>query len=179
MGDQASFTFLLRCYWNKVYSQAVTYLKSAEQAQELTQDVFVKIWGAREKLAAIENFSDYLFIVSRNELISALRRKKEANATFVDDIEELVLQPDKQLHYKEAYQKIVDLIEQLPATRKIVFKMSRLDGRSYDEIARAMGISRNGVKDHIVKALNFLRTNLGHGEGNLLPISICALLLLK
>ncbi|MDH7460460.1 RNA polymerase sigma-70 factor [Chitinophagaceae bacterium 26-R-25] len=178
-GDQAAFTFLLRYYWNKVYSQALTYLKSAEHAQEVTQDVFVKIWSSKERLAEIENFSDYLFIISRNEVISALRKRREANAAFVDDVEELILQPDKQLLYKEAYHKILSLIEQMPATRKTVFKMSRLDGKSYEEIGRALGISRNGVKDHIVKALNFLRTNLGPGEGNFLSIAICAALLFQ
>lgn len=78
-GDQVAFTMLLRSHWNKVYTQALTYLKSPELGQEITQDVFVKIWNVREKLDQVENFSDYLFIISRNEIISALRKKNSSH----------------------------------------------------------------------------------------------------
>jgi RNA polymerase sigma-70 factor (ECF subfamily) len=74
-GDQHSFSLLLRQYWNKVYSQALTYLKSAPLAQEITQDVFLKIWKTREKLSGLDHFPDYLFIISRNAIISELRKK--------------------------------------------------------------------------------------------------------
>lgn len=158
-GDQTSFTLLLRSFWNKVYTQAITYLKSAQLAEEITQDIFIKLWSLKEKLPEVENFSDYLFIVSRNAIISTLRKKKEEITPLSDSLEELIMRPDKQLQYKEAYAKILQLIDQLPPVRKKVFKMSRLEGKSYDEIGNELSISWNGVKDHVVKALNFLRTN--------------------
>lgn len=157
--DQTSFTLLMRAYWYKVYTQAITYLKSAELAQEITQDVFIKLWNIREKLTEVENFSNFLFILSRNEIITSLRKKRDISTLPSNDIEELILQPDKQLLYKESFHKILGMIEQLPPVRRKVFKMSRLEGKSYEEIGDELGISRNGVKDHIVKALNFLRTN--------------------
>ena len=159
-GNQAAFAQLLRSCWNKVHTQAITYLKDASLAQEITQDVFIKIWSVRSTLPALENFSNYLFIVSRNEIISALRKKGQG---FVDpgpDMEANLMLPDEQLQYKEFHHRLLQASEELPPVRKQVFKMSRLEGRTYDDIARDLGISRNGVKDHIVKALNFLRTRL-------------------
>ena len=97
--------------------------------------------------------------------------------TSIARLEEALLRPDKQLQYKETYHKIMQLIEKLPPTRKKVFSMSRLDGMSYEEIATSLGISRNGVKDHIVKALNFLRTNFS-GNDEMLLILITGSLLL-
>jgi len=94
--DQSSFTLLMRTYWNKVYTQAITYLKSTELAQEITQDVFIKLWAIREKLTEVNNFSNFLFILSRNEIITALRKKKEGLMHLSDEIEELILQPDRQ-----------------------------------------------------------------------------------
>jgi RNA polymerase sigma-70 factor (family 1) len=171
-GDQPSFTLLLRNYWNKVYVQALTYLKSPELAQEITQDVFIKLWSAKEKLAEIDKFSDYLFIISRNEIISALRKKKDPASLPSDDLEEMLMRPDRQLQYKESYNKVLRLIDELPPTRKKVFTMSRLEGKSYEEIAELLGISRNGVKDHIVKALNYLRIHFQLNEENLLVLII-------
>lgn len=170
--DQAAFSVLFHNYWNKVYTQAITYLKSSELAQEITQDVFLKIWSSRERLREVQSFSDYLFIISRNEIISALRKKNINLVEPSHELQEILMQPDKQLHYKESYNKILSLIDQLPPTRKKVFTLSRLEGKSYEEIGAELGISRNGVKDHIVKALNFLRTHLGpNGELVLLFIT--------
>lgn len=89
------------------------------------------------------------------------------------------MRPDKQLQYKESYNKILQLIEQLPPARKKVFTMSRLEGKSYEEIAALLGISRNGVKDHIVKALNFLRTHFHLNEDKLLILIISTMLLFR
>lgn len=178
-GDQVAFTFLLRSHWNKVYTQALTYLKSSEQAQEITQDIFVKLWSTKEKLIEIENFADYLFIISRNQLISALRRKKEQMSVLPDDVEDVLMRPDRQLQYKESYNKILSLIEQLPPVRRKVFTMSRLEGKSYEEIGTTLGISRNGVKDHIVRALNYLRTNFQFNEEKILILIVGTLLLFR
>src|SRR5436190_12625072 len=99
-GDQAAFTKLLRLFWNKVYIQALTYLKSSEVAQEITQDIFLKIWSMKEKLPGLDNFSNYLFIISRNEIISALRKKGASFSNHADEPVENLLRPDLQLNYK-------------------------------------------------------------------------------
>ena len=170
--DQTAFTSLLRNYWNKVYTQALIYLKSPQLAQEITQDVFLKIWSSRQRLREVQSFSDYLFIISRNEIISALRKKNKQVVAPSNNLEEIIMRPDKQLHYKESYNKILQLIGQLPTTRKKVFTLSRLEGKSYEEIGAELGISRNGVKDHIVKALNYLRTHFEFHEELLLMLII-------
>jgi RNA polymerase sigma-70 factor (ECF subfamily) len=174
-GDQAAFACLLRSHWSRVYGQALTYLKSAEWAQELTQDIFLKIWSARERLPEVEQFSDYLFIISRNELISALRKKGKEFSEQSFEPEELIWRPDLQLQHKELYVSILTLIDQLPPVRKKIFMMSRMEGKSYEEIALLHGISRNGVKDHIVKALNYLRTHLGRIDPKLLLLVLSQL----
>lgn len=175
-GDQTAFTLLLRNQRNKVYTLALTYLKSRELAQEITQDIFLKIWNAREKLSEVENFSDYLFIISRNQLISFIRKNKKQLLTISEEVEDVLTRPDEQLHYKQSYNKILLLIEQLPPVRKKVFTMSRLEGKSYEEIGDILGISRNGVKDHIVKALNYLRINFALTDKTIFIIMIGAIL---
>jgi RNA polymerase sigma-70 factor (ECF subfamily) len=165
-GDEAAFTLLLRQFRNKVYTQTLVYLKSAVTAQEITQDIFLKIWANRSGLPQVENFSGYLFIITRNEIVSALRKKGREQTTPSETLEENGWIPDQQLLYKESYKLLLEGIEALPPARKNVFKMSRLEGLSYEEIAVRLGISRNGVKDHIVKSLVFLRNFLHAHTGD-------------
>ena len=166
--DQEAFSSLFKMFWNKVYTQSLVYLKSPSLAEDLTQEIFFKIWTARSSLTNVNNFSAYLFIITRNEIISSLRKKAGRTVELFESLEEELWLPDKQLQHKEVYNTIMKGIELLPPARQNVFKMSRLDGRSYEEIAAALNISRNGVKDHIVNALVFLRQHLRQHLGLLL-----------
>lgn len=157
-GDEKAFTQLFDRYQNKVFSHALTFMKSGEEAEEMVTDIFMKVWNRRSDLPLIENFKSYLFILGRNHLVSAIRKKVMTTVeTNTDQWYEDILQPDKQYHFKETHQIIMQGIEQLSPQQKRVFKMSRLDGLTYDEIAERLAISRRTVKFHIILALNYLR----------------------
>lgn len=176
-GDRPAFNNLLHARWNKVYTLALTYLRSVEDAQEVTQDVFLKLWQNRAQLPAIANFDGWLFILARNGILSELRKKKARPiiSTEPGEWEEDAILPDHPLLYKEASALIAKGIEALPPARKKVFTLSRMEGKSYEEIATMLDISRNGVKDHIVKALHFLRNYLHeHGGDGLMIILLFA-----
>lgn len=169
-GDRAAFNSLLHAYWNKVYTLSHTYLRSPEDAQEVTQDVFLKVWQARQQLTGIQNFNGWLFVLTRNEILSALRKRKVRPVISAEpgEKEEDTILPDHLLLYKEASAIIATAIDALPPVRKRVFTLSRMEGKSYEEIATLLQISRNGVKDHIVKALHFLRNYLREHAGDVL-----------
>lgn len=172
--DHDAFTSLLSAYWNKVYTQALVHLKSPDNAQTLTQDVFVKVWIHRDKLRGVNNFSAYLATMCRNEIFSMFR-KRMTTIQPDETLQEEYWIPDRQLQQKRNYHTLLQAVELLPPMRKKVFTLSKLDGLSYDEIATRLNISRNGVKDHIVKALVFLRNYLRLHSGDL-PVILCALL---
>jgi RNA polymerase sigma-70 factor (ECF subfamily) len=169
-GDQKAFTRLVDLYWNKVYSHALAYIKSSPLAEEITQDVFLKIWKKKEALIDVVDFNNFLFVLGKNQIVSLLRKKLH-NVIAADPLEaaEELLVPDKQLEYKQIHSKLMEAIDQLPPTRRVVFKLSKLDGLTYDEIATQLNISKNTVKEHMVLALSFLRTYL-HTHDNLLII---------
>ncbi|HEX5025869.1 MAG TPA: RNA polymerase sigma-70 factor [Agriterribacter sp.] len=168
-GDQNAFAELVDRHWKQVYGHANAYTKDPSLAQEITQDIFLQVWNKKDKLSEINNFKCYLFILGRNLVISAMRKKlvETASKDFIES-EDLSLVPDQQLRYKETNSAIVFAIEKLPPTRKIVFKMSRYEGLTYEEIAERLNISKNTVKEHIALSLNFLRNYL-HLHGNILP----------
>lgn len=164
--DERALSQLIAMYWKKVYKQALVYLQTASEAEELTQDVFLKIWKNRELLPDLNNFSDYLFIITRNEIISHLRKRRfNTSETLLRDLIDTYFQPDQQLQFKQVNSLVLKAINSLPPVRKKVLKMSRIDGLSYQEIAQELEIGRNGVKDHIVKALVHIKTYLRvHGD---------------
>ncbi|WP_164974213.1 RNA polymerase sigma factor [Filimonas effusa] len=166
-GDELAFTQLFNSYWNTVYAQALAYLKSVSLAQDIVQEVFLKVWHKRAALPAVERIDNYIFIIARNEIISQLRKKlPEGDASALpEQAPELVMQPDKQYAYRQQHQLLAKAVELLPPQRKLVFSLNRYEGLSYEEIAQQLGISRETVKGHMVKALAFVRTYLvSHGD---------------
>ncbi|HWK06728.1 MAG TPA: RNA polymerase sigma-70 factor [Puia sp.] len=176
-GDEAAFTVLVDAYRNKVFSHALTYVKSYEVAEELVQDIFMKVWTNRHRLPEVEQFKNYLFILGRNQLVSAIR-KKVTITTSPDsaDIAEDLLLPDKQYYYKETYAAIMEGIERMSPRQKEVFTLSRIEHLSYDEISGRLGISKSAVKFHIILALNFLREFLRY-RGDYVGVFLLACLL--
>jgi RNA polymerase sigma-70 factor (ECF subfamily) len=165
-GDQRAFTRLVDIYWNKVYGHALAYTKSSHRAQEITQDVFLQVWIKRRTLSEINDFKNFLFILGKNKILSSIRKKLDelTGGEPVDMLED-VLVPDKQLAFKQVHHQIMEAIENLPPTRKLVFKMSRVEGLTYEEISQRLNISRNTIKEHIVRGLSFIRTYIHtHGE---------------
>lgn len=157
-GCQVAFKALVDLYWQKVYGHALAYCRSVSEAEELTQDVFMAIWINRQKLGSIENFADYIFIITRNKIVKTIRSKLYETAS-PDNVQlvEGVWIPDKQMEYREVYQMVLEGIELMPPIRKRVFIMSRIDGLTYEQICQKLEISRNTVKEHLVKGLIFLR----------------------
>lgn len=160
--DEKAFALIIDGYWNNIFSQALAYLKSKDHAQDIVQDVFLKVWEKRSTLPAIERFDSFLFILARNQIISELRKKLASpiNDFIIENCRELAYSPDEELSAKQFQELINRSIDLLPPQQKTAFLLSRNEGLTYEEIAVKMQLSRETVKKHIFRALNFLRTQL-------------------
>ena len=165
-GDETAFRRLFHLYWDNIYSVAFTFLKSQVVAEEIVQDVFLKIWLKRAQLPAVENFDNYLFVIARNHIYNELRKK--TGNRMVE--EENSSSPEQQLLLKETGQLIDEAVRQLPRQQRTVFELSRNGGLDHASIASHMGVSRLTVKSHMTKALHSIRTYLS--RHNILPLEI-------
>lgn len=159
-GDRKAFGDIYSCYKDRVYFYALRLTKSEELAEEVLQDVFVRVWQHREKIDVKYSFSSFLFRVAHNHTINILKRlsyeqtARERLAPHYRDGHNLT--EDTVIH--DEYMSILaTAINLLPPKRKNIFDLSRAKGISHDEIALKMGISKNTVKSQLVKATKFIR----------------------
>jgi RNA polymerase sigma-70 factor (ECF subfamily) len=166
-GNELAYTQLVEKYWQKVLQHAISFVKSYPIAEELTQDVFILIWEKREKLSEVNSFDNYLFIVSRNLIISHIRKKlKETDSLKGEKLQELFFKPDEQYEFKELVKIINEGAALLQEPRRSVFLLSRMEGRDADYISKELGIATRTVRWHLLQALNFLRNHL-HKQYNI------------
>jgi RNA polymerase sigma factor (sigma-70 family) len=160
-GNELEYTQLVGKYWQKVLQHALSFVKSYPIAEELTQDVFIQIWEKREKLSEVNSFDNYLFIVSRNLIISHIRKKLiETDSLEGEKLQELFFKPDEQYEFKELVEIINEGAALLQEPRRSVFLLSRMEGRDADYISKELGIATRTVRWHLLQALNFLRNYL-------------------
>ena len=164
-GDEAAFTQLFYLYRHRLYSFALRITESPELAQDMVQDVFLKLWKDKSHLDKVENFSSFVFKMAQNQAINAFKRM--ANETLIlSKIQNEVLVfetgAEENVEYKEVQHLINDVLKKLPPQQNLVFKLSREQGLKHAEIAQLLKISPYTVKNHLVIALQTIREYLRH-----------------
>jgi RNA polymerase sigma-70 factor (family 1) len=162
-GCEQSFRVLYDQYAGKVYTMAISYLKSPVAAQDIVQEVFIKIWEKRNDLTEIDNFPGYLHVVARNMLINQLQKKiplVNRDELIQQAIPEDRYLPHQQLDYRELVSLISQAIERLPPRQQQVYRLSRERGLNHLQIAKELSLSYDTVREHMSKALKNIRTSL-------------------
>lgn len=160
-GDEYAFQQLFKKYWPQVYGAALHLTRSPEQAKDLAQDIFLKLWDGRSKLCDVKKMDAYLYMMSRNHIIDHLRKKvfQVSNIDFLVNYfqDDAVLEQDK-LEYQELENAMHTAINALPRKVQDVFKLSRFEGLTHEQIAAKLNISVVSSKTYIVRALQYIRS---------------------
>lgn len=164
--DQRAFRLLFEHFYPELMRFALFYLKSLETAEELVQDVFLKIWQMRTMLLTILNFRAYLFTTTRNYCLNYLQKNKIAFISFDDssgaDITGTDDNPQQELEFQETQQQVESAIESLPPKCRLIFQMVKEQGLSYKEVGSLLSISPRTVETQIGIALRKLAAVLHH-----------------
>lgn len=160
-GDQLAFESLYQNYSREIYSKLVKMVKNVTLAEELTQDVFVKVWNKREVITIDQPFRYYLLTLTNN-IVNDFYRKAARDRKLQDEIiaasTELYNPTEEQIYYKESRELMDQAIDSLPSQQKLVFQMCKIEGKSYDEVSKLLGISTSTISNHIVKATKSIKT---------------------
>lgn len=177
-GDQAAFTAIYLQYHGGIYTYLLKFTKNPLLTEDLVHDVFLKIWEVREQLDIKSSFAAYLYRLARNAALTQLNRLTLFDAVR-DEVmhrmslgihEQSVLNAVEQKQYEELLQRAID---NLPPQRREAFILCRQQGKSYEEAAALMNISRNTFKQHLSLAVKSIRDYLlEHGNISLLMLLI-------
>lgn len=160
-GSQLAFRGLYEAHHRELYRYALRFLKSPELAEDVVQDAFVKIWEKRESLSSVQNLRAFLFTVCRNGMLTFFERASREASLRNEIIHYAALSHVDTEEEVSRYEILAEeAIGKLPPQRQQIFRLCRLEGKSYDEVAKELGISKYTVSDHLVKASKFLREYL-------------------
>jgi RNA polymerase sigma-70 factor (ECF subfamily) len=158
-GDQPAFTQIVKHYTRVIYPYMLYWLKHIHVIDELVQDVFLRVWKNRQKLPQMDNFGGYVYVITRNLVNAKLKEQMMMSEEQVlDAFDELLNKPHLALELKELSSTIQTAIDSMPPRRKEVFRLSRQEGLTYEEIANELQISKGTVKEHMISALVYLRS---------------------
>lgn len=165
-GDEAAFAKLYALYSKRLTAFSISILQSSEMAEEVVEDVFVKLWNKRGSLVSIDNISVYLYIATKNQTLSYLsdKAKKLITAPFDDlntSIEAIHQDPHSLLISSEMLARVNAAIEALPPRCKMIFKLIREDGLKYKEVAAILNISVNTIDAQMAIAVKRICQAMG------------------
>lgn len=162
--DRVAFYHIYERYSKRLFGFVLRYIKQKEDAEEIVQEVFVKIWESRNKIDAYSSFESFLFTIAYNTTISLLRKRSSEKIylEYLKSLQQCANSPDliDEIQYNELNNRVQTLLNELTPRQKEIFQLSREDGLSHDEIAKKLDISVNTVKKHMGNTLAFLKSQI-------------------
>jgi RNA polymerase sigma-70 factor (ECF subfamily) len=162
-GDEVAFEKLFRLFYQPLCSYAHSFISDMDVAEEIVQDILVKLWQKRETLNLEHAIRPYLYRSVQNRCLNHFRHesiKKEHQRYSIAVQDDAYEATSSRVTLKELQEKLNEGIAILPPACREVFRLSRNEGLSYKEIADVLQISAKTVENQIGKALKILRIHL-------------------
>lgn len=158
--DPNALDELFHRYYPRLCDFALHYLKDLDLSEEVVSGVFIAIWTKRERLVIRGSVKSYLFTATRNRALNRMDKDNRRNKhlVWIDEVQlkSTEQRPDRDLQIEEFRHAMDHLLERMPPRRKEIFKLSRIDGFSYKEIAEILSISVRTIQNHMVQAVRDL-----------------------
>ncbi|SIN91382.1 RNA polymerase sigma factor [Chitinophaga niabensis] len=162
-GDPSAFRLLYERYAPRLAAFATRFKAGREEADEIVQETFIRIWKHRDRIDAGSPFEAYVITIARNLIYNQIR-KAGHQQTYIREITNQFNQQDPAVNARELQQLIGKTMQELPDKCRAIFRKSRLEGYSNAQIAEEMAISKSTVENQLNKALKIMRKSLeSHG----------------
>lgn len=159
-GDHRAFEKLFERYAQKLFVFSLSYLKNENDAEEVVQEVFLKIWAKRSALKTDTSFQSYLFTIAFNSIKKSFNLKAKNDQFKLDLIDNLDAGQetvDFESNYQLVLEKLEQFIDAMPDRRKEIFLQRKQEGKPVKQIAAEMGVSLKTVENQITEAMHFLK----------------------
>ncbi|HYC86091.1 MAG TPA: RNA polymerase sigma factor [Chryseosolibacter sp.] len=145
---------------NKLFRFALKFLGNEEEAKDVVQEVFIRVWNGREQMAQVQNWEAWCMRITRNlslDRIRSLSRKQTQNIEESFDVRQESLSPHESTEIGESMQRIKEFISSLPEKQRQVIHLRDVEGYSYNEICEILELDMNQVKVNLFRARNSVR----------------------
>ncbi|HZL09547.1 MAG TPA: RNA polymerase sigma-70 factor [Prolixibacteraceae bacterium] len=162
-GDMSAFQRIYDSFCQPLYRFALSYLKDSFEAEEIVQDVFLKVWENRLDIDIQKSFKSYLYRITVNKIFNELKHrvvkhKYEQHLLHTD--QQFNESPESAIQFQELNSKLDILLTKLPDQQRTIFIMSRWKGLSNAEISEKLSLSIRTVENQIYRAAKFIKLNI-------------------
>ncbi|MDP4129677.1 MAG: RNA polymerase sigma-70 factor [Bacteroidota bacterium] len=168
-GNETAFKQLYGYFYKRLFHFALSMVKIKEAAEEIIEDVYIRIWQQRENITAIQNLKVYLYTAVKNTSLNYLSKKAKENITEPFDHIHIEfsepVNPEQLMITAEMFNKIQHAVEALPPRCKMIFKLIREDGLKYKEVSQILNISVNTIDAQMAIAVSRIATALAADFG--------------
>lgn len=170
-GDHAAFQQLVERHQAAVLGTVAKMLGNASEAEDIAQQVFIRLWKSAKRYKRKAKFTTFLFTITRNLVFNETRRKSRRNTfsleereenTHSEPAEDISVSPDHELLHAELRTAVDQAIEALPEKQRLALILRRYENLSYEEIAEITELSVSAVKSQLFRARTTLRELLAH-----------------
>lgn len=160
-GDKDAFSELYRTYYPKIYTFVHKTLKNKGLAEEITQEVFFRLWVNHQSLDETMSYDSYFFTIAKNISMDIYRKNaiemNYQNERLSEDTEPYTNDTTSQIDFSDLQKLIETAVYKMPQQQQLVFRLSRTDGLLNEEIAQKLGISKRTVEKHISNSLKIIK----------------------
>jgi RNA polymerase sigma-70 factor (ECF subfamily) len=157
-GDEPAFRKVFEAYRKPLYAYIIYLIKSEVLADEIIQDVFLRVWLNRSMLPGVRSFRAWLFTIAKNRIIDVIKlRAKEALLIETTPDQVFNCEAEDRIREKEFASLLHEAISQLSPKQQLIYELSREKGLKLNEIAVKLNLSSNTVKSHLMRALRTIR----------------------
>ncbi|MFT7036318.1 MAG: RNA polymerase sigma-70 factor (family 1) [Cyclobacteriaceae bacterium] len=161
--DEGAFEELFNLYYTWLHSVAISIIRKREDAEEIVEDVFLKLWEIREGFGKIENLETYLYTATKNKSYDYYKKSSKVHLVeFETDWkeDEYIISAEDAYLYEELKSKYQDAVNNLPSKCKEAFLMIKEEGHSYMKAGEILGVSHRTVENHLRTAIQKIREEL-------------------
>lgn len=173
--DVKAFDQLFAEYGKRLYHFSYGYLKSQHDAEEVVQEVFLRIWRNRHNLNPELSFKAYIFKIAYHYILELFNFSNSENLykhQIISESYEFTDELNERLNYQLLYEKVEGLINQLPPRQKEILIKRKRDGIPVKDLAEQLGISPKTVENHLTESIKNLKRNLSQEDISVLFIMV-------
>ncbi len=162
-GDEKAFSQLYRHYWPSLYAVTYNHVRERETAEELVQELFTKLWLKRSQLTIHTCLQAYLVKAIRHQIYDHLDKqavRQRVHQQLVHQDSEAIYTTEETIAFEDLQARLIDAVDQLPQPAQTIFRMSRFDYLSTQDIALKLNLSSKMIEYHLTRALRLLRLQL-------------------